>query len=431
MPKCTRFDGRRLTPVCMKILYHHRTRGTDAQRVHIEEMVRAFRSAGHEVEMAALTGEQCHPAGDVARDAIVPFWKRLLQRIPFAWEAFQSGYNVAALPWLIWKIRTSRADILYERYSLFTFAGVMAARLCGVPAILEVNSPLALEQGRDRELRLLRIAGWFECVIASQASRVIVVSRPLARILTDLGVPSQRIEVMTNGANLSHLTAPRTEADPPLPSVAEGKTVIGFVGWFKRWHGLELLIESFAGSGLLRRKAVLLLAGDGPATAELKQLVQRLRLQDHVLFTGAVPHTEIPRYLRSMDIAVQPAANEYCCPMKILEYMAIRLPIVAPRQENICEILQHGANALLFTPGDRNSLCLALEHMVEDEALRHSLGEQAFDTITERGFTWERNAERVLAMVQEAAAVPSAAVRVPAGTECSPSPPDSAATRTY
>ena len=138
-----------------------------------------------------------------------------------------------------------------------------------------------------------------------------------------------------------------------------------------------------------------MLIGDGQAMGELRDYVRVNQLGNSVIFTGPMPHTRVPQYLDLIDIAVQPAANEYCCPMKILEYMALAKPIVAPRQENIREILREDAEARFFTPGDVQSMAEALRAVARDTNMARRMGERARAAITERGYLWTANAERV------------------------------------
>jgi len=128
---------------------------------------------------------------------------------------------------------------------------------------------------------------------------------------------------------------------------------------------------------------------------QLKAYVEKTGLRHSVVFTGPVSHEEIPRYVELIDIAVQPAANEYCCPMKILEYMGLAKAIVAPRQENIEELLDNGRSAVLFEPGNAGSLSLALISLTTQPELRMQIGRRALRTIHERGFLWESNARKV------------------------------------
>ncbi len=385
----------------MRIVYHHRTRGTDAQRVHILEIVRAFRKLGHEVEIVSLVRTDCAPH-DPQKEAGEALWKRCVRRIPFGYEMAQLGYNFIGLPLLLFKLLSRRFDFIYERYSLLNFSGVLAARLFRLPIILEVNSPLALEQRRENDIRAYRLAQWAEHAICNSATKVVAVSSPLRRILMEFGVAAHKIVVMPNGVNPGHFRH-KDEAELRHSLRLDGKTVIGFIGWFRRWHGLELLLEAFHRSGLVQRNAVLLLVGDGPAMPPLKEYVERNRLQESILFMGPLEHERIPDYLDLFDIAVQPAANEYCSPMKVLEYMALGKAIVAPRQENIQELLLEGSEALLFTPGNAEELGSALAALTADPQRARRMGRRSLAAIREKDFLWEKNASRVVELVQKAA----------------------------
>jgi glycosyltransferase involved in cell wall biosynthesis len=385
----------------VKIIYHHRTRSTDAQRIHILEIVHAFQSLKHDVEIVSLVPTE-KARQDAKRDAGNPLWQRMARRIPFLYEMVQIGYNVFGVPMLLWKVARAKADFIYERYSLFNFTGVLVAKLCGVPIILEVNSPFAMEQGRDKDIRLERFAGWTERVICNLATRVIVVSTSLAKIMQASGVHPEKIQVMTNGVRLDHFQAqPQSMELRKSLGLGVHEKVIGFVGWFRKWHGLELLLDAFRVAGFKRGEVRLMLIGDGQAMQDLQQLVRDYELTDSVFFTGPLPHDKVPEYLDLIDIAVQPAANEYCCPMKILEYMALGKAIVAPRQENIRELLREGDEAQYFAPGDANGLAEALRALVNDPGKATDMGRRAREAVSRRGYLWTANAERVLEMVEQ------------------------------
>jgi glycosyltransferase involved in cell wall biosynthesis len=161
-----------------------------------------------------------------------------------------------------------------------------------------------------------------------------------------------------------------------------------------------MLIEAFHRSGLAQRKVKLLLIGDGPAMPNLRAIVDQHGMGGAVVFTGPVPHDAVPEHLAQIDIAVQPAANEYCCPMKILEYMALGKPIIAPRQENIQELLVEGDEAEYFKPNDTDSLAGAMCRLVESPERLANMGRCAREAVKKRGYLWTANAERVLELAK-------------------------------
>lgn len=386
----------------MKIVYHHRTRSTDAQRIHILEMIKAFRALGHTVEVVCLVDPETGKA-DAARDAGEAGWKQLVRRIPFGYDIVQVGYNLVGIPMLLLRVLRGRPDFIYERYSLFNFTGAAVARLCRIPLVLEVNSPFAVEQRRDGDIRGYAFAAWTERAICNSAAFVIAVSSPLRKILAGAGVRMERIVVMPNGIDLDHFRQDRVSPELRTRLGLDGRTVIGFVGWFRKWHGLDLLLQAFHTAGLAARGASLLLIGDGPEMPALRAYVKEHSLQGSVIFTGPLPHEEVPPYLGLIDVAVQPAANEYCCPMKILEYMGMGKPIVAPRQENIEELIEEGDQGCLFTPHDMQSMAAALSRMVSDPEAMRRMGRRSLETVFERDFLWTGNARKVVELLQNPA----------------------------
>jgi len=124
-----------------------------------------------------------------------------------------------------------------------------------------------------------------------------------------------------------------------------------------------------------------------------KEFLRYVRVHD--------PATQIPVYVSTFDIALQPAVVSYASPLKLFEYLALGRAIVAPNQPNICEVLDDGVNAVLFDPKDPEGLTNAIGRLSTDEALRSRVASGARRTIAEKGLTWSRNAERVTALFEE------------------------------
>ncbi len=152
-----------------------------------------------------------------------------------------------------------------------------------------------------------------------------------------------------------------------------------------RLHSLELLVEALARVRRRRGLGKLRLIGGGPLSERPHRQVESLGEADNVVFAGAILHAGLKDYLALADIAVRPGANACCCPVKIIECMACGKAIAAPRQENIAELLEDGSEALLFQPGDVESLAGALEQVVTDPGLRRRLGADARAAVRRRG----------------------------------------------
>ena len=405
----------------MKILYHHRTRAGDAQGIHISEIQRAFRLRGHDVREVALveagTEAKADESGGEAK-GLAGLASRLASRMPLSVkESMELAYNAVAFRRLSRAIKEFRPDFVYERYAANTFAGLAAARRHGVPFVLEVNSPLALEKAQHEGLVFRGITRAVERRLCSRADVTIAVTRVLARILEDEGVPAGKVVVMSNGVRREFGTNGDGAAFRRKHNIPLDVPVAGFVGWFRAWHGLERLVE-IAGSPEWREARVhLLLAGDGPAMPALRELREASPgLRERVVLCGSVPRGEIESALASFDVAVQPAVTPYACPMKIIEYMAAGRAIVGPGSANVRELLTHGETALLC-PGDENpaaeDLGAAVLALVRDPALRERLGRAARAQLLERGYLWEENARRVEELVIQVRERSAPALAVP------------------
>jgi glycosyltransferase involved in cell wall biosynthesis len=380
----------------MNILYHHRTQSEDAQGVHIEEMVEAFRNLGHQVAVVAMA--ESHQ--DKRRSIITGFLGWVAHRVPtWFYELMGLVYNLYGYYRLCRAIEATKPSFIYERYALNTVCGIWASRRYGIPLVLEVNAPLFHEQSKLGRLCFARLAEFTERWICSNSVWTITVSQVMKDLLVNNGVPSDKILVMPNGIDpsrfRSHLSGEKIREHYGL----QQKVVIGFVGWFRPWHGLEMLLEIMKDSDLAKLDVHLLLVGHGPAYLTLRQYAEANNLLHVVTFTGPVRHEDIPEHLAAMDIAVQPSATEYACPMKILEYLGMGKCVVAPDQPNIREIVDQGKTAFLFQPGNKQSLSATLAKVSLDKEARTRAGLLGLQSIQQRGFLWENNARKVLAIL--------------------------------
>jgi glycosyltransferase involved in cell wall biosynthesis len=380
-----------------RILYHHRTRLEDAQGIHIGAMVEAFRDLGHEVDVVSLVESNGSPGG-----ARSPSWSRLTQGVPdWFYEAMSLGYNVYGYRRLARAIAQHRPDLIYERYALNTLCGVWASRRFGIPLFVEVNAPLYREQSRLGRLTFRRFANRTERWVCSNSTRTIVVSGVMRDMLAAAGVPLDHMDVMPNGVDPKEFNPDVCGRAVRQRYGLAGKVVVGVVGWFRQWHGIDMLVETMHQGGLLEGQVRVLLVGDGPAYADVRRYAETHRLLDAIMFTGPVARADVPAHVAAMDVAVQPSATDYACPMKIIEYMAMARCIVAPNQPNIRELLDDRTTALLFVPGNREGLLAAVAEGVRDPTTRHQVGRRAYERLLDRQLLWRANARRVLDLLHK------------------------------
>ena len=289
-------------------------------------------------------------------------------------------------------------DFIYQRYARCSWAGVVAALQTKRPLLLEYNgSEVWVGRHWDR-VGSLDLLERYERLNLDAAARIFVVSDVERRNLEARGVEPEKIVVNPNGVDVERFRpgAGGTEARREL-GIKDDEVVVGFVGTFGPWHGVEKLaaaIKSMPANLPVR----FLLVGTGSLHAEVER---QLENEGRVIFTGAVSHDRVPRLLDACDILVAPhvpladGSEFFGSPTKIFEYMAMGKGIVASRLGQIGEVLVDRETALLVEPGNVEELTGAILKLIESKTLRMSLGAKARE-VAEREYTWAHNARRVL-----------------------------------
>ena len=384
----------------MKLIYHHRTRAEDAQGIHIKALCQAFHELGHDVRMVALVREASQRAkpADSRQGAhrifgiAIPAW---------AYELMAMAYNVPAFFALAWTALRFKPDFIYERYALSTWAGLAVAKLFRMPFILEVNAPLSLEMKQHERLVFERLAQRIEDWLCRNATKTIVVSTPMRETFERRGVAARHFAVMPNGVDRA-IFNPDLSGEPLRRELGiQQRFVVGFVGWIRPWHGVDMLLDALAALKDRLPDLELLIVGDGPALASLRQQAQALDIERRVHFTGPVESSAVPGYIAAMDVAVQPDVTEYASPIKLFEYLAMGKAVIAPDKANITEIVSDGENALIFPSRDTATLTRHVETLYRDRELVLRLGRNANALIDARGYHWRGNARRVIDIVRQ------------------------------
>jgi len=295
-------------------------------------------------------------------------------------------------------IERANPDFIYQRYARFSWAGVVAANRLKRPLLLEYNgSEVWVGKHWDR-VGSLELLERYERLNLDAAARIFVVSEVERRNLEGRGVDGQKIVVNPNGVDVERFRPGVGGVDVRRElQIEDDEVVVGFVGTFGPWHGVEKLAEAIKTIPSSVR-ARFLLVGSGSLHAEVEKQLDGDR---RVIFTGAVAHDRVPKLLDACDILVAPhvpladGSEFFGSPTKIFEYMAMGKGIVASRLGQIGDVLIDGETALLVEPGNVGELAAAMLKLVESEELRKSLGARVRE-VAEREHTWTRNAQRVL-----------------------------------
>jgi glycosyltransferase involved in cell wall biosynthesis len=368
--------------------------GAKGCSVHVQEMIRALRSHGANVELLSNSVEGDRPSDFhdlVVHELPRPVGKYHEREI----SALENNESLtAALE------KHGPYDLLYERYSLWSFAAMEHARKCGMPAILEVNAPLIEEQERYRYLADRETAEKVAHQVFNSANHVIAVSRQIGRYVQQFRTRADRVHVIPNGINPDRFPS----GLPALFPTTKNTFTVGFLGSLKPWHGLQILVEAF--DRMHRNNPFnlrLLIVGDGPERNQLLQELENRDLKHCSLLPGQVASHEVGAALASMDVGVAPYPNDdffYFSPLKVLEYMAAALPVVASNIGQISEIIRHEETGILCPAGDENAIVKALERLRDSANLRVRLGSAARAEVL-RNYNWKSIAGKILNFFSE------------------------------
>ena len=403
--------------------------GRKGASVHVRSLAAAFTRAGHSVVVAtpllakspweapaAIEAHLMHVPADETVLAAVETVRGYNESIgttnTVPSELRRILYNQQLSAKLVRRFRELPPDFVYERAALYSTAGVAIARAAGVPLVVELNAPLAIEQSSYRGSQLPDLAAHAERTTLLSADYVLTVSATLREHVLTLGVAPDRAIVVPNGVDTDRFT-PADDGAAARARWGIGRgPVLGFVGGLRPWHGVR------AFGSLLERLVArhpdlqLVIAGDGPLRRDLTDDFVRRGLAGHVIFTGALDHDDVPALVRTFDVALAPYERAdhafYFSPLKLFEYMACGIPVVAAAIGQIGDVISDGVNGLLYEPGDSDELASACERLLGDAVQRRQLGRAAAGTIHST-FTWKENARRIVELVTNARAAQAAA----------------------
>jgi glycosyltransferase involved in cell wall biosynthesis len=240
---------------------------------------------------------------------------------------------------------------------------------------------------------------------------VVVLTSFIKEALVQIGCPAEKILVLPDAVDLSLFKdLPAQEECRGRLGLPLNRPIVGYIGRFRTLEmekGIPELIEAVAHLPSANGGEPLLVCVGGPkeAVSSYLSLARRLNLaKQRLRFIDQVPNTEVPYWIRAFDIAVAPfpETNHYAyfmSPLKVFEYMAAGVPVVASDLPSIREVLTDRENALLVSPGDPKLLSHGIAEMLKDPALGQTLAQRALQDIRE--YTWEERASKILRHVKE------------------------------
>jgi PEP-CTERM/exosortase A-associated glycosyltransferase len=259
-------------------------------------------------------------------------------------------------------------------------AALRAAKQSGLPVVYEIRAfweDAAVDHGycKERDFRY-RLTRAMENYVVKRANAVTTICEGLRGDLINRGFNSNKFTVIANAVNIEQfelITAHDKKNNNDLLESLKLQhcDVLGFLGSFYAYEGLDLVIDAMPTVLACNPKARLLLVGGGPQEIALKAQVEALNLKEKVIFTGRVPHADVGKYYSLVDLLVYPRKSmrltHLVTPLKPLEAMAQGKAVIASDVGGHKELISDNETGFLFSAGDSQELAQRLVELLADK----------------------------------------------------------------
>ena len=300
-------------------------------------------------------------------------------------------------------VTAERPDVLHAHSPVLNALPTIAAgHRHGLPVVYEMRAnweDAAVDHGTAKPGGLrYKLSRALETHALKKADAITTICAGLRDDIVGRGIPHDKVTIIPNAVALEHFSI-SNKRDPDLAQrhIGDAYPVLGFIGSFYGYEGLGVLLEATAQLIAKLPKLKLLLVGGGPKDAELRTRSEALGLQDHVVFTGRVPHDDVDRYYSLIDLLVYPRLStrltEMVTPLKPLEAMAKAQAVMASDVGGHRELIEPGKTGFLFPPGDPDALAASVLSVFE-QGDRLAAVRSAGRRFVEEERTWQSSVAR-------------------------------------
>jgi len=267
---------------------------------------------------------------------------------------------------LIELARRIKPDLLHAHSPVLNaFPALHVGHALNIPVVYEIRAfweDAAVDHGTQKEGGLrYRLTKAMETRAVRAVSQVVTICEGLRRDLVSRGIPQDKIGVVPNAVDIDHFNlTPGPSPELKASLGLAGFRVIGFLGSFYAYEGLDLLLAALPNILEHAPDVRILLVGGGPQEANLKAQAQALGVADKVIFVGRVPHAEVGRYYDLVDLLAYPRhlmrLTDLVTPLKPLEAMAQGHLLIASDVGGHKELIADGKTGFLFRADDPEDL---------------------------------------------------------------------------
>jgi PEP-CTERM/exosortase A-associated glycosyltransferase len=264
-----------------------------------------------------------------------------------------------------------------------------AARRAGLPLVYEIRDlweNASVDRGKfSTSSPLYRAARAAEGLLLTRANAVVTICESLRAELAPRVAQSGALSVVANGVDTERFAPRPKSAEAARKWGLEGKRVVGYVGTFQPYEGLEVLVRSMKEIAAALPDARLVITGAGGEEPRLRQVAAEQKLGEHVVFTGRLPHDQVFDVYALADVLVYPRlltrTTMLTTPLKPLEAMAMARAVMVSDVPAMRELVKDGITGAVFRAGDGADLAARAIDLLRDEGRRRALGAAARDYV--------------------------------------------------
>ncbi len=367
--------------------------------IKAERLMTSLSEFGHNVQILWRKKQPAKNTGNNKKIETKEFFKKYLARYLHDPKTFLVNIKYIYEEYKL--VNKHTPDLIIARLDLYLFSALLLAKLKKIPIIIEADAPCVYEarEFHSQYWAIPGLAEFIEKLNLRLADKNICVSNVAKEYFLKYGVAAEKFDVITNGADVHRFNGNIKKDENILNKYdLKDKIVIGFVGSFHLWHGVENLKYLIQKVVPLDHRIVFLLVGQGgPMQSSIEAFIKSNNISNRVVMTGYVSHDQIQNYISVMNIVLAPYPALkffYYSPVKIYEYMSCGKPVVSTKIGQIAEVIDDGFNGLVCSPDDLGEMYEKIKKLVNDPVLRNRLGENARNTILKK-HSWQAKGQQL------------------------------------
>lgn len=268
---------------------------------------------------------------------------------------------------------------IFHPFHLAPNAAVSCAKKLGIPSIIKIDDAVYAKSSGLKSLQR-RIEKRFSSKSLERATEILVLNEYMKKtVIRSYNIPEKKISIMPNGVDETFFQVKDVKR--------EEKIVFSGVMYYHR--GLDILLEAVEKVIKKIPNARFVFLGSGPEEQKLREVVLKKNLSSNVEFKGWVDRNDIPMHLASASVGIGPlklsSITENSIPIKVLEYMASSLPIIAKSGTLSKDVLEHGKNG--FFVEDADELANRIIELLENQKTVKEFGLESFNMV--KKFSWQ------------------------------------------